>query len=162
MINWKLEKRKIKDLKPYKKNPRRLSDKEYADLSNSIDKFGLIDRPIVNKNNNIIGGHQRLNVLRKKALKEIECWVPDTNLSEEEIEELNIRLNRNHGTFDFDILANEFDAIDLIQWGFDAEELLGRAEQLDATEPDKPQSDVCEKCEVCGQKLKKKNAKAKK
>ena len=48
--------------------------------------------------------------------------MPDRTLNNAEIEELNIRLNKNTGDWDFDILANEWDVENLIDWGFDAEE----------------------------------------
>jgi hypothetical protein len=49
--------------------------------------------------------------------------VPDRALLEREVDELNIRLNRNHGEFDYDILANSWDVPDLLDWGFNPEEL---------------------------------------
>ena len=51
------------------------------------------------------------------------CWVPSRLLTQKEVEELNIRLNKNGGEFDFDMLANEWNIDDLAQWGFSHEEL---------------------------------------
>ena len=45
------------------------------------------------------------------------------NLSEEDERELNVRLNKSGGEFDMDILANEFDIVDLKEWGFSDIEL---------------------------------------
>jgi len=45
-------------------------------------------------------------------------------LSEKEVEELNIRLNKNTGSWDFDILANEFELPDLFEWGFSESNLI--------------------------------------
>jgi len=47
--------------------------------------------------------------------------VPETKLSDRDVEELNIRLNRNTGEWDWDILANEWEVEDLQEWGFDDE-----------------------------------------
>lgn len=122
-ILWTLEKRKLKDLKDYAKNPRTLTKDQEAHLSASIEKFGLIDKPIVNLDGTLIGGHQRKRVLKKLGLKEVDCYVPDRLLTEKEVEELNIRLNKNTGDFDFDILANQWETLDLLNWGFTADEL---------------------------------------
>ena len=59
------------------------------------------------------------------GLKEIECYVPNRTLDEKEVIELNIRLNQNQGEWDFDILANEFDFENLMEWGFDPVDLIG-------------------------------------
>lgn len=55
--------------------------------------------------------------------KEFPCV--EVNLNEEKERELNIRLNRNLGEWDFDSLANNFDVGDLVEWGFNEEELTG-------------------------------------
>jgi len=124
-IKWSLKTYKISDLTDYYKNPRQLTEKQFNQLKKSIDKFGMIDKPIINADsrNTIIGGHQRLNVLRADKIDSVECWVPDHELDEKEVEELNIRLNKNTGEWDFDVLANEFQLDDLLDWGFDKGEL---------------------------------------
>jgi hypothetical protein len=124
-INWTLQQFNIDELTDYYKNPRSLSDKEFKQLKTSLDKFGMIDKPIVNADSlhTIIGGHQRKHVLEASGVKEIECWIPDRELSDKEVEELNIRLNKNTGSWDFDALANEFDLGELLDWGFSEKEL---------------------------------------
>ena len=95
MINWHLETRLLKSLKPNAYNPRTLSKNDSEHLEKSIEKFGLIDKPIITKEGDIIGGHQRIKLLKRKRVKEVECWVPDRDLSKEEVDELCIRSNRN-------------------------------------------------------------------
>ena len=112
----KVESKLIKDLKPAAYNPRQISTKQYNDLKASIKKFGLVDPIIVNKDMTVIGGHQRLKICKELKHIEIDCVVLD--LSKEEERELNIRLNKNSGEFDMDILANEFDIDELVDWGF--------------------------------------------
>lgn len=133
MINWKLEKRLIKDLKEHPKNPRQLTKDQERNLRKSLDKFGLADKPIINTDGTIIGGHQRLRIL-KKELKEIECWVPERPLTDKEVDEMNIRLNRNLGEWDFDVLANEWEIPDLLDWGFNPDELSLGAEEIEGEE----------------------------
>ncbi len=133
MIQWKLKTFQVKNLKDYSKNPRKLSKHQYEHLKTSIEKFGLIDKPIVTEDGLLIGGHQRKRVLEKSGIKEVECYVPDRVLSDKEIEELNIRLNKNTGEWDFDILANQWEKPDLISWGFTETEIPTMTE-LDVVE----------------------------
>ena len=113
----KVEKIQINKLKPATYNPRQISTKQYKDLKASIEKFGLVDPIIINQNGNVVvGGHQRLKICKELKHIEIDCVVLD--LSKEEERELNIRLNKNTGDFDMDILANEFDIDELTDWGF--------------------------------------------
>jgi len=134
MINWHIEKRKISELKDYSKNPRKLTAEQASHLKSSLEKFGVIDKPFINQDNVLIGGHQRVKILKKLGHKEIEVYVPDRSLDGKEVEELNIRHNKNTGEWDWDILANEFEMDDLISWGFDAEDLIGDIAQLDEEE----------------------------
>ncbi len=111
-----IEKIKINKLKPATYNPRQISTKQYKDLKQSIEKFGLVDPVIVNSDMTVIGGHQRLKICKELKHKEVGCII--LNLSKEEERELNVRLNKNTGEFDIDVLANEFDIDNLIDWGF--------------------------------------------
>lgn len=61
------EKININNIKPSDYNPRKISDTEYNKLSQSISEFGVISPIIINfRNNHIIGGHQRYDVLYDK------------------------------------------------------------------------------------------------
>ncbi len=135
MINWTLVKRKISDLKEHPKNPRTLSKDQAKHLKTSLDKFGLADKPIINQDGTIIGGHQRLKILSDMGYNEVECWYPDSELAEDEVDELNIRLNKNTGDWDWDILANEWEQQDLYEYGFTPEE-LGIGAEIETCEED--------------------------
>jgi ParB-like chromosome segregation protein Spo0J len=111
-----IEKIEINKLKAATYNPRQISTKQYKDLKESINKFGLVDPIIVNKCYTIIGGHQRYKICKDLDYKDIGCIILDLNKEQER--ELNIRLNKNTGDFDMDILANEFDIDELVDWGF--------------------------------------------
>tara|TARA_R100001440_G_scaffold7522_2_gene14725 strand:+ start:2912 stop:3415 length:504 start_codon:yes stop_codon:yes gene_type:complete len=116
-----LEKIKISKLKAATYNPRQISTKQYNDLKKSITKFGLVDPIIVNEyfTENyyvVVGGHQRLKICKELGYTDIACII--INLNKEQEKELNIRLNKNTGDFDIDILANEFDIDNLVDWGF--------------------------------------------
>jgi ParB-like chromosome segregation protein Spo0J len=148
-INWTLVTWKIKDLIPHPQNPRKLTSDQYRHLKQSMDKFGYIDKIIINQNGSIIGGHQRYQILKKDKVKEVECWVPDVLLDDNEINELMVRLNRNHGEWDYDILANSFNVPDLLEYGFTADELHFDVEGIAADESeDKPKKE--KSCPHCG------------
>jgi DNA-directed RNA polymerase subunit F len=111
----------IDDLKPSEYNPRKATKKEYEDLKKSILKFGVVDPLIVNsaenRKNIVIGGHFRLKILKDLGYKEVPVIyvnIPDI----EKEKELNLRLNKNLGEWDFDLLAN-FDEDLLKNVGFD-------------------------------------------
>lgn len=115
----------VKDLIPSVYNPRKWNNKAVADLTESIKKYGLIDPLLVNfaenRKNIVIGGHFRLAIAIKLGYKEVPCVyinIPDI----EKEKELNIRLNKNLGEFDFELLA-KFDETFLSEVGFTSEEL---------------------------------------
>ena len=114
-------------------NPRQISASDFDALKDSISKFGMAEPIVVNchegREDIVIGGHQRLSACIDLGIKEVPCFVVSLPLEDER--ELNIRLNRNHGEFDFDALANLFDAGDLLDWGMTAREL-----DLDLSIPD--------------------------
>lgn len=116
-IEWHIEKRKLSDLRDYHKNPRKITKDQYEQLKRNIERFGLIDKPFINIDNTIIGGHQRVRFLRKNGHIEVDVYVPSRCLSDKEVEELNYRHNENHASWDWDILANQYDPIDLADWG---------------------------------------------
>jgi len=122
-ISWKLETRLIKDLHFNEKNPRKLSKADAQQLQRSMEKFGVCEPIVINWDGTIIGGHQRVRTLKKLGEKEVAVYLPSSPLSEEEADELNIRLNKNSGDWDFDILANQWNPEDLVEWGFSMEEL---------------------------------------
>jgi len=126
-IIWHNEKRKIKDLIPYVANPRQITERQAKDLRESLERFGIADPGVINTDNTIIGGHRRKIILESlmgvDPNFEIDVRVPDRELSIDEVRELNIRLNKNTGEWDFDILANNFELDDLLEWGFERSDL---------------------------------------
>lgn len=154
MIKWELKELEIKNLKEHPKNPRQIGKEQFERLGNLISKFGLIDKPIINSDMTIIGGHQRIKYLKKNKIKTVECWVADRLLSNEEVEELMIGVNKIHGQFDFDILANEYDPINLLKWGFSEKELFDSCqaaqEILDSANEPKEKSKKLKMCPSCG------------
>jgi DNA modification methylase len=123
-IIWKSEKRKLKDLKFFEGNPRQANEKQKQDLEKSLERFNLADPLIINTDGTVIGGNFRLKILKEKfdGETEIDVRVPNRTLTRREAEELNLRLNKNQGEWDLDVLAN-FDEELLKEVGWESEEL---------------------------------------
>ena len=117
---------KPKPIEPATKNVlgMQMTKKQAEDLTESIERFGLVDPLIVNKHkgreNIVIGGHQRLRIAINKGFKEVPVVYVDLNQEKEK--ELNVRLNKNLGDWDWDLLAN-FEKDFLKDVGFDSQEL---------------------------------------
>lgn len=121
----KIVKLNVRDLKPAEYNPRKWSEESVKNLKKSIEEFGLVDPIIVNaapkRKNIVIGGHFRLKIAKDLGFKEVPVVyvnVPDIKKEQE----LNLRLNKNLGDWDWDLLANIDDEI-LTEVGFSSEEL---------------------------------------
>ena len=165
----KVEKIKITDLIPSDYNPRIMPENESTKLRNSLETFGLVDPIVINlKNNHIIGGHQRFEVLIDQHLEDNKIfdelnlirlgdigWVfTDTELtveSEDHEKALNLTLNKIGGEWDteklFSVLeeleVNNFD-LELTGFdGFDEEiEIKGLLDKMEFSEPtSKPASE---------------------
>lgn len=124
-IEWHNEKRKVKDLIPADYNPRILLPKDRQDLEESIKKFNDVEPVIINigkRNNVLIGGHQRVTIYADLEKDEIDVRVPNRELTIEEETELNLRLNKNIGSWDWGKLK-DFEVDKLLQVGFGDEEL---------------------------------------
>jgi ParB-like nuclease domain len=115
----------IGELIPAEYNPRGLTKEEKKHLRKSLEEFGMVEPLVVNsapeRRNVIIGGHQRLYVLGEMGWEDIPVVylsVPDLRRERE----LNLRLNKNQGHFDFDLLA-DFDQDLLEEVGFSDKEI---------------------------------------
>ncbi len=124
-VNLKIHYVDTKELKPSEYNPRKWDDRAIKDLTESIKRFGLVDAILCNgaenRRNVVIGGHFRLKVA--KDLKIGKVPVVYVNIPDIEKEkELNIRLNKNTGDWDVNLLAM-LDERFLADIGFSSEEL---------------------------------------
>lgn len=97
----------LKELKPADYNPRKKlkkGDKEYEKIKQSLLKFGYVDPIIVNEDLTVIGGHQRLTVLKDLDYETAKCVIVD--LPKEDEKALNIALNKITGQWDEALLAD--------------------------------------------------------
>jgi DNA modification methylase len=123
-ITWRTEKRKLSALKKWARNPRQATEIQTKDLEKSLDRFNLADPLIINTDNTIIGGHFRYDLLIKKFGKDkiVDVRVPDHKLNPKQVEELNLRLNKNLGEWNFDLLGAFTEDL-LKEVGFSTDEL---------------------------------------
>ena len=97
-----IEKKDINSLKPADYNPRKKlkpGDKEFEKLKQSIQEFGYVEPIILNKRTNtVVGGHQRLEVMKHLGYDQVDCVIVD--LDEQKEKALNIALNKISGEWD--------------------------------------------------------------
>ena len=137
-----IETKKLSDLKAAPYNPRTSNKKQEKNLKESLSKFGLVEPIIFNQRTGyIVGGHFRVRELVKLGYKSVDCVIVD--LSEDDERELNVRLNANTGGWDFDLLANEWDIDDLVEWGLEG--IPFEIAEEETIKEDK-QIETCEKC----------------
>jgi hypothetical protein len=135
MYKMEIIKRNPKELIKADYNPRKISDKDFKQLKKSLETFQCVEPIVVNqfegRENVIVGGHQRLKAMLELGWDEVPTI--EVYLELEEEKELNVRLNKNTGEFDFELLTDLFDTDKLEEIGFDLDELPEITEDL--TEP---------------------------
>jgi ParB-like chromosome segregation protein Spo0J len=156
-LEWHSEAVEIGSLVEWEKNPRRLTSKQADDLRDSLKLFGYVESIIVDHDKkSIIGGHQRRRMMLQRLLVSpsalIEVRVPNRPLTAKEREQLAIRLNKNEGEWDWDALANNFEAEELMEWGFQPaefgmEDSTSKSQEKEKKKKLLEQDDsVCTKC----------------
>lgn len=123
------KKLKIDTLVPAEYNPRKKlkpGDSEFEKIKNSINEFGYVDPVIVNKDLTVIGGHQRISVLKILGFTEIDCVIIDIDKTKEKA--LNIALNKISGEWNKELLADLIKDLQSLEYnvsftGFDPPEI---------------------------------------
>lgn len=126
---------------------------EWEKIRNSIEEFGNVEPIVWNKRTrNVVGGHQRLSVLKSMGYETVPCSVVDLDENEEKL--LNLALNKIKGQWDYDKLEDilrGFDYEVATASGFSAEEIaviLANNEDLlddedyDGWEDDEPEEQI--------------------
>ncbi len=143
----KTETVKISEVKSNPNNPRIIKDDKFKKLVESVKTFPemLNIRPIVvNSDMVVLGGNMRLRACKEAGLKEIPIIKADT-LTPEQQSEFIIKDNVSGGEWDWDMLANEWNAEDLDAWGLDVPiefQTELEAEEDDYEIPDTIETDI--------------------
>jgi hypothetical protein len=119
----------INKLNPATYNPRKdlqKDDAEYIKLKRSIETFGYVEPVIINTDFTVIGGHQRLKVLKDLNFEKVDCVVVDVDKTKEKA--LNVALNKISGEWDMELLKDlmqdlKDEDFDMELTGFDFDEL---------------------------------------
>lgn len=138
---WSTEQRKVNDLLPYEKNPRKMSPEKMKMLQDSLHKFGLVEIPAINLDGTLIAGHQRCKAMKFLGRGEelIDVRVPNRQLTETELKEYNIASNSIDGDWVEEILRESFSDIDLASLGLDLD-LSEYNDLLKSGEEEKPKA----------------------
>lgn len=97
----KLTRVPIDKLNPAAYNPRKMTEQQLAGLSESIERFGLVEPIVWNKRSgNVVGGHQRLAVIKAQGFSHTDVVAVDLNEKDEKA--LNVTLNNRHIQGDWD------------------------------------------------------------
>lgn len=113
----KIEEVNINDLKPYARNQKIHTQKQVQMVANSIQKFGIIQPIVINKNNIIVSGHCRYEAGKLLRLKTFPC-VRKEDLTDKEEKELRILDNKlNESEWD-----NEMLELEIRDYGLDLED----------------------------------------
>jgi len=109
-----IERVRVEKLKPADYNPRKKlkpGDKEFEKLKKSIEEFGYVEPIILNKRTDtVVGGHQRLEVMKHLGYEEVDCVIVDLDIQKEKA--LNIALNKISGEWDNDLLTELLKELD--------------------------------------------------
>ena len=117
--------KKLKDIKPYEKNPRK-NDNAIDAVASSISQFGFKNPIVIDKDGVIVCGHTRYNAAKKLKLDTVPCVIAD-DLTEEQIKAYRLADNKvaELAEWDIDLLGEELDGIfdiDMSDFGFDLSE----------------------------------------
>ena len=125
---------KIGDIKPNPSNPRLIKDDKFNKLVKSVQDFPemLELRPIVvNADMVILGGNMRWKACKEAGLKEVPVLIA-TGLTSEQEREFVIKDNVTGGEWDWEMLAHDWEADELEEWGLDLPKFVESDVDLDA------------------------------
>lgn len=154
MVEITVKKVKLSAIKLNPDNPRRIAKKDMDRLVKSIQDFPEMMRLreiVVDETMTVLGGNMRTLALRKIGAKECTAKIV-TGLTYDQKREFIIKDNGSFGEWDFDLLANGFDDLELAEFGVDIPKSWGEDPGPggggDGTpgEAEKPNIIVCPKC----------------
>ncbi len=124
-IVWTDSTRRLSELIPWPRNPRKIKDESAKRLQDSFEEFGQPEPVVIGPNNELYNGHQRLKSwMQKFGDVDVAVRVASRALAEKEREKLTVYLHKGAtGEWDFEMLATEFSAPDLVEWGFEPGEI---------------------------------------
>lgn len=124
-LTWTTETRKVSDLVQNPHNPRIMSPKQMTDLKKSLKEFGIVEAPVIDLDNSLVAGHQRIAALAAMGRidEEIPVRVPSRKLTKAEYDRYLLSSNRIHGDWDYGLISQYFDIDTMLASGFDDSDL---------------------------------------
>jgi DNA modification methylase len=130
------------------RNPRQIKDEKYKLLKKSIEddpEMLELRELLVYPHNNkfvVIGGNMRLKVLRELGVAECPCKVIPEETPIEKLRAYTIKDNNSFGEYDFDLLGNDWEVDELLDWGCDLPDITIEEETKEAVEDDYSEEDA--------------------
>lgn len=110
-LKWHTEQLTWEQMIPYEKNARKIKEVNRKSLDDSLNEFDVVEIPILDDDNVLIGGHQRRNrmITHGRGQELVDVRKPNRKLTEHEFKKLNLLLNSDKFKGEFDaLMLNEF------------------------------------------------------
>ncbi len=136
------------ELVQFEKNPRKITAAKRKQLSDLVTRFGMISTPVVDADNRLVSGHQRVKVLQLlgRGGEPVDVRLASRKMTEAEFKEINLIENAKFGEWDADLLQQEFgEFLDEYDFGIDFAALDQAVEQAVGGKPDEPELPVVAK-----------------
>src|SRR3990167_1521704 len=132
---------KISDIKPYPKNSKKHERKQIKQVADSIKRFGFVQPIVIDKNNEVVIGHCRLEAAKLLGLKDVPT-ISVENLSDKEVKALRLADNKlNESAWDMNLVIDELKGLDselLDLTGFSRDLIIEGNEQDDVIPENAP------------------------
>jgi hypothetical protein len=124
-LTWSTQQRTVVALLPYEYNPRKMTAQQSKKLRESLEKFGLVEIPVINHDGILLAGHQRCKALVQLGRGDelVDVRVPNRQLTDQEFKEYNIASNAIKGDWVDEILRDHFSDVDLNDFGISLSEM---------------------------------------
>lgn len=134
---WEVIQMRVKDLKPNPENPRIITEEDFNRLKRKIKRQGFRSTIMLDNDGVILGGNQRYNALMSLGYQDmkIPVMIPLFKMTEKERQEAIITDNISDGSWNNEMLANQYNINDLLEWGMDTDWI---AQPPDPENPEQP------------------------
>lgn len=115
-LKWSTVKRIVSELLPLSFNPRKITEEKKEALIESLKEFNLVEIPIIDIDNTLIAGNQRVMALALmgRESEKIDVRIPNRKLTIRELKRYNLISNTHAGEFDAELLEAHFEDIEIL------------------------------------------------
>lgn len=137
-LEWTTQQRRVNDLIPLDINPRKISEAKRMKMIESLQRFNLVDIPVVDFDDTLVSGHRRVQALqaigRGEEMIDVRC--PNRKLTVLELKEYNLLANSHFGEWDSDVFDEYFGDVDVEALGFSPDDFKLPDLSIIAPEPE--------------------------